>query len=159
MDAVLPTASVLYNYDTDRDASPGLVIAKGGSGPNESDPTKYQAWRTPAFSVATVVQGTVSVKLWSGTKDFDPAKGGVVSVYLRDCDGSSCVELGGGTLIDWTWQQGSPSWALKTVTMSVGTHTVAPGRSLELKVIVGGSSTDDMWFAYDTNDLKSRLTM
>jgi len=159
MDPILPVAPVLYNYDVDRDASPGLTIAKGGSGPNESDPTKYQAWLTPAFPAATVVEGTVTVKLWTGTANFDVALGGAVSAYLRDCDGSDCVELGGGTLSDSTWQHGSPSWVLKTLTFPVGRHTVAAGDSLELVVVVEPSSSSDMWFAYDTGPYRSRVTV
>jgi len=68
MDPDQPRAPVLYNYDVDRDASPGPLIAKGGSAPHESDPTKYQAWLTPAFPAATVVEGDVTVKLWSAMK-------------------------------------------------------------------------------------------
>jgi hypothetical protein len=158
MDSELPTASVLYNYDTDRDASPGLVIAKGGSGPYESDPTKYQAWLTPPFSEAVVIQGDATVKLWSAMKDFDDTKGGAVTVYLLDFDGWSYVELGSGIVTDTPWQGGS-SWVQKTFRFPVETYTIAPGHSLELKVIVEGSSADDMWFAYDTNDHKSRVTV
>jgi len=79
-------------------------------------------------------------------------------VYLRDFDGWSYVELGSDTLIDPTWQSG-PSWSLKTFRFSVGTYTIAPGHSLELKVIVGGSSGDDMWFAYDTGPYRSRVAV
>jgi hypothetical protein len=157
MDTTLPTASILYNYDTDRDAFPGLVIAKGGSGAGEHDPTKYQAWRTPAFGASLVIQGSVTVKLWSAMKDFDGTEGGAVTVYLRDFDGSHYVELGSDTLTDSTWQDGTPSWVLKTFQFSVGPHTVAPGHSLEVKVIVENSSDDDMWFAYDTAARKSRI--
>jgi hypothetical protein len=46
---------------------------------------------------------------------------------------------------------------LKTFKFSVGPHTVGPGHSLELKVIVDDSSDDDMWFAYDTVNHKSRV--
>lgn len=157
MDPTLPTASILYNYDTDRDAFPGLLIAKGGSGADEDDPTKYQAWRTPLFGASLVIQGNVTVKLWSAMKDFDEAKGGAVTVYLRDFDGSDYVELGSDTLADSTWQGGTPSWVLNTFQFSIGPHTVAPGHSLELKVIVEASSDDDMWFAYDTGARKSRI--
>jgi len=159
MDAALPDAPVLYNYDVDRDGSPGLLIARGGGGPDEGDPTKYQAWRAPAFTAATVVDGTATVKLWTGTAGFDVALGGVVSVYLRDCDGSNCVELGGGTLSDSSWRHGSQAWVLKTLMFPVGPHTVAAGNSLELVVVVEPSSSGDMWFAYDTNDHKSRVTV
>jgi hypothetical protein len=159
MDPVLPTASTLYNYDTDRDGSAGIVIAKGGSGANESDPAKRQRWRTPAFPAAVTIEGTAMVKLWSATKDFDTAKGGAISVYLRDCLGASCTALGGSTLSDPNWQRGSSSWVLETLTLSVGTRTIAAGHSLEMVVVVESSSADDMWFAYDTNDNKSRVTV
>ena len=159
MDGVLPVALDLYNYDTDRDTSPGLLILKGGSGPNEGDPAKHQHWLSPALTAATVVEGTATVKLWCGTAGFDLALGGVVSAYLRDCDGSSCVELGGGTLSESLWQHGSPNWTLKTLMFPVGPYTVAPGHSLELVVVVEPTSPSDMWFAYDTNDLKSRVTV
>ena len=43
-----PTATTLYNYDTDRDTSAGLQILAGGSGASESDLTKHQPWRTAA---------------------------------------------------------------------------------------------------------------
>jgi hypothetical protein len=159
MDPTLPTAAVLYNYDTDRDAFPGLLIAKGGSGPDEDDPTKYQAWRTPVLDAPLVIEGSVTISLWSGAKDFDTAKRGAVTVYLRDFDGSDYVTLGGVTHTDATWQDGSPSWVLETFQISIGSYTLAPGHSLELKVIVENSSDDDMWFAYDTADRKSQVTL
>jgi hypothetical protein len=159
MDPTLPTAAVLYNYDTDRDTSPGLVIVKGGSGPNENDPTKYQAWRTPVLGAPLVIQGNVTVSLWSATKNFETGKRGAISVYLRDFDGSNYAELGGTTFTDATWQNGNPSWVLKTFQVSIGSHTLAPGHSLELKVIVEASSDDDMWFAYDTANRKSRVNL
>ena len=150
---------MLYNYDVDRDDDSGLLIAKGGSGADESDPTKYQAWRTLAFDGAVVIEGDAKVHLWSGMKDFGVGLAGVVTVYLRDCDGWDCVELGSDTLTDENWQGGSNFWRLKTFSVPVGTYTLAPGRSLELVVVVDASSDDDMWFAYDINPYKSRLSV
>ena len=159
MDFELPTAPVLYNYDSNRDASPGLLIAKGGSGVYENNPAKYQAWRTPEFAEPMFISGEASLKLWGAMKDFSGDKAGTVTVYLRDFDGWGYVELGSGTLTDAPWQGGSPSWVLKTLTFSAGPYLVAAGHKLELKVIVEGSSDDDMWFAYDSNSEKSRITV
>jgi hypothetical protein len=159
MDFELPTAPVLYNYDTNRDASPGLLIAKGGSGVYEINPSKYQAWRTPAFAEAMFISGEASLKLWGGMKDFNNEESGTVTVYLRDFDGLSYVELGSGTLTDAPWHGGSPWVVLKTITFPVEPYPVAAGHKLELKVIVEGSSDDDMWFAYDTDSEKSRITV
>ena len=159
MDPALPAVPILYNYDTDRDASPGLLILKGGSGPNEPDSTRHQHWVTPVFPAAVTLQGDAIVKLWSAMKDFHAGKGGVVTVYLRECEGWDCVELGSGTVDDPNWQGGNPDWALKTATVSVGTYTLPPGHNLELELVVDGSSDDDMWFAYDTGPYRSRVIM
>jgi hypothetical protein len=157
MDPVLPTASTLYNYDVDRDGSPGLVIAKGGSGPDESDPAKRQAWRTSVFPAAATIQGNATVKLWSAIKDFNSNHVGVATVYLRDCDGSNCVELGSDT-VTMNPQAGS-TWTLQTFSVPIDAYTLAPGHSLELVVVVDASSDDAMWFAYDTNAHKSRVSV
>jgi len=157
MDSDLPTAADLYNYDVDRDAFPGLLIAKGGNGADESDPTKYQAWRAPAFPEGAVIQDDATVRLWSALKDFNTGLSGVVTVYLRDCNGWDCVELGSDTVA--TNPQVGSTWKLESVTVPIGTYTIAPGHSLELVVVVDASSDDDMWFAYDTNNHKSRVSL
>ena len=106
-----------------------------------------------------MAQANPTVSLWTATKNFDDTKRGAISVYLRDFDGSNYVTIAGTTYSDATWQGGSPSWVLKTFNVSISSHTLAPGHSLELKVIVENSSDDDMWFAYDTNDNKSRVNL
>jgi len=154
MDGVMPMTPVLYNYDVDRDGSPGLVIARGGSGPYEGDPTKYQAWRAAEFSGAVVIDGDAKVHLWSAVKDFNSSNVGVVTVYVQDCYAWSCVELGSDTVT----KSGS-SWMLLTFSVPIGTYTVAPGHALGLVVVVDASSDDDMWFAYDTGPYRSRVAV
>ncbi|HJX61887.1 MAG TPA: hypothetical protein VJ578_04895 [Dehalococcoidia bacterium] len=161
MDDVLPAVSDLFNYDTDRDGAPGLVIAKGGNGPDGADDAKHQHWVTAPFSAALVIEGDASVKLWTAMKDFSAGLGGAVTVYLRDCYewdyGWSCVGLGSDTVA--TNPQAGSTWTLETFSVSIGTYTIAPVHKLELVVVVDASSDDDMWFAYDTNDHKSRVTV
>lgn len=159
MDSVLPGVPVLYNYDTDRDGSPGLLIQRGGSGADEAYDDKHQHWFTPEFPAAVTIQGDAMVKLWSAMKDWGTGKLGAVSVYLRDCEGWDCVELGSDTFIDANWQGGSGSWTLKSLSVPIGTYTLAPGHSLELVVIVDASSEDDIWFAYDTGPYRSRVSV
>ena len=159
IDLTPPTTTVLYNYDTDRDAFPGRVIQKGASGPSETNPTKYQAWRGPVLASDLAIQGTVVVQLWSAMKDFQQGKGGTVTVYLREFDGSSYTEIAEASMSDPDWQGGSSSWVLKTFKLSVSSYTVPPGHMLELKVIVESSSNDDLWFAYDTAAYRSRVTI
>ena len=77
--------------------------------------------------------------------------------YSADPRGARLAPLSEG-IVDAAREAGS-TWKLETFSVPIGTYTLAPGRSLELVVIVDASSGDDMWFAYDTNNHKSRLTV
>ena len=158
-DVIVSTAALLFNYDTDRDLFPGLVLARGGSGANESNPTKFQAWRTTALPTSVRFEGKVTVDLWTAMKGFQAGKRGFVSVYLRDFDGSTSSDLAQATLDSLNWQGTALSWTQKTFVLNVASYTVPTGHRLELKVIVGGTSDDDMWFAYDTISQPSRVKL
>jgi len=93
-DASYPSASTLYNYDTDRDANAGLVVLEGGSGAAETDLTQYQNWQTAALTQPLKLSGTVRVAFWAAVKDFSTSLRGDVTVYLRDYDGASYTEIG-----------------------------------------------------------------
>ena len=159
LDQTLPTAATLFNYDSDRDGAAGLLIAKGGSGPAESDPTKHQAWRTVALADDLAIQGDVSVILWSGIKSFDLGKAGSVTVFLRHFDGSTYTEIAQGSLTDSDWQGGSSTWVSKAINIIGVSYTIPAGEFFEVKLIVGLSAGDDMWFAYDTALYISRTTL
>lgn len=158
-DKLAPTATTLYNYDTDRDSSAGLLIVKGGTGATESDTTKYQDWRTTALSADLTIDGTVTVTLLSGMKDFSLSQAGSVTVFLRDFDGSSYTEIASGTLTDADWQGGSSTWVEKTISIADVDYTIPSGNFLEVKLIVTSSSAADMWFAYDTVSYGSRIAL
>jgi hypothetical protein len=147
MDAATHTASTLYNYDTDRDDAPGLLIQRGGS----------QVWQGPVLPSDVTFKGNVTVNLWSAVKGFQLGKKGQITLYLRDFDGSSYTEIANSTFIDPDWQRGSSTWVLKSFVIGVGSRTLRAGHRLELKVVVGGSSADDLWFAYDTAAYPSRF--
>lgn len=103
--------------------------------------------------------GDVNLVIWSGMKDFDLTKMGVVNAYLRDFDGTDYIELASATIGEEEWQNGSSTWVEKTITFHDVGYTV-PGTSyLELKVTVDVTADDDMWFAYDTTDYPSRLEL
>ncbi len=149
-DATGPTATTLYNYDQNRDAFAGLLIAKGASGVSESDLIKYQAWRSSPLSDGQGLAGTVTVELWTAIKDFGQNKAGEVTVFLRDYNGSTYTEIGSGMLYQANWQAGSSTWVKKTMTISGLNYTIPAGNRLEVKLIVGSNAGDNMWFAYDT---------
>ncbi|MFQ5966098.1 MAG: HD-GYP domain-containing protein [Acidimicrobiia bacterium] len=158
MSSSTPTASQLYNYDDDRDEEPGLLIQKTGEGLGEFDPTKYQLWSMSTGSGMNL-EGQVTLRLWSTSKDFESDKAGEVVARLMDCDssGSGCTWLAQGSLALGSWNGGSSNWVSRTIDLGTISTSVGGGRTLRLKVVVGDSSDDDMWFAYDTSSLKSWL--
>ena len=148
LDTTVPTAFTHLNYDSDRDSSEGLVVGKGGSGPTESNLTRYQNWLTGAFVSNFLIQGDVEVRLWSAIKGFDLAKTGNVTVYLREYNGATYGEIANATLLDTDWQKGVNNFVEAIITVPSVNYTIASGNFLEVKVIVGSGAADDMWFAY-----------
>jgi predicted extracellular nuclease len=155
MDADTPTASTLFNYDTDRDSSPGRLIQKGGTA-TSTDRKKFQNWRTQTFGQDVVIEGDVTFEFWSAITDFKTNKRGHIVAYLMD----------GATVIATAslnptapWQGGSRTWVQKSVTFVDVNDTIAAGSFLQLRVVVHSRSGSHMWFAYDTTSLQSRLIM
>ncbi|MFQ5352472.1 MAG: hypothetical protein ACE5D3_05285, partial [Candidatus Binatia bacterium] len=157
MDGSAPSATTLYNYDSDSDAGPGIVIARGGSGPGESDPGKYQAWRSPAFPFGAVIQSDVTVTLWTAMKDFSATKQGSLLIYLRDFNGTSYTTISAALFTSADWLDGSSAWQTLSRTFPIAGRTLAAGHQLELKIIVTEQSDDDLWFAYDTTAYPARI--
>jgi hypothetical protein len=152
-----PTAVALPNHDPGRDAYPGLLVARGGSGASETDPSKYQQWITPS---GVSLDGPTSLVFWAGIKEFASATRGVVEAFLLDCDsvGDHCsvVAQSRKDIFDWSERWGS--WSEHSVEFGHVTHAVSEGRSLSVKIVVGADSDDDMWFAYGSADYPGRLT-
>ncbi len=156
LDTDEPTAPTLFNYDSDRDAFAGLLLAKG-SGLSETDSTKFQRWRhNPASALA--LDGDAALGIWSAMKDFTTGKQGTIVVGLYDCDasGAGCSLITSGTTAMSPWPN---NWQLVNVNLGTVNHTIASGRSLVIHLAVTGSSDDDLWFAYDTTTYQSRLTV
>ena len=155
MDAVVPTATTLFNYDTDHDAFPGRSIEKGGSA-TTTDLTKFQNWRTQTFGQDVAIEGDVTFEFWSAMEDFRTNKRGEVVAYLMD---GSTVIATASLRPSAPWQGGSGTWVEKSVTFTDVDDTIEAGSFLQLRVVVGNRSSDDMWFAYDTATFRSTLTM
>ena len=153
----VPTATLLPTYDPGRDRDAGFTIVKGGSGPHETDTTKYQQWVSPTDGVA--LSNAVSLVFWSAMNDFDTAARGSVGAYLLECDGdgSKCTQIAHGQKELVAWSGGSSTWVEHTIDFGTVIYTVPAGRALSLKLIVGSDADDSMWFAYDTMAYPSRL--
>lgn len=152
-----PTATTLANYDSGRDAFPGLVISRGGSGAGETDERRYQSWLDSASG--RVLSGSYRLTLWTAMKDFDTRRRGSVTAFLRDCSANarSCTTIASASLSRANWSGGSSTWVETAIEFPAINYTITSSRRLEIRIIVDAGSDDDMWFAYDTTAFPARL--
>ena len=149
-----PADGPLYNYDTDRDDFPGLLIAKDGAGVAGTDPTKVQRFRT-VFSSVGRLDGDVLVELDVAAKDF--AKQDIhVEIELRKCDTQgSCGSLG---IAERTVQNADR--LKKAIIELEGIDAVFQvGDTLELRIAILDDSEDDAWLAFGTRDYDGRIRL
>lgn len=156
LSSAAPTATTLANHDTGRDTRPGLLLAKGGAGVDEGDPTKHQRWLGSTGGLT--LSGPLELRLWTAIKDFETTKTGTLTAFLRSCNnaGNACNTLATATLTQGPWSAGG-NWTQKTLSFGTVNATLASNRRLELKLIVPGASDDDLWLAYDSTALASAL--
>jgi predicted ribosomally synthesized peptide with SipW-like signal peptide len=161
MNTTAPTATTLFNYDTNFDSAAGRRIQRGGSGAGETTLARYQNWRGPSAGLlGQNLNGTVTVEFWSAMPDFVQGTAGQVQVFLRDVDGVTgiALEIANTTISATDWQAGSSGWVKKSASFSVN-HLLLLGHRLEVKLLVGSGADDDMLFAYDTTLYRSRVRL
>lgn len=147
--------AVLPNFDTDRDAQPGLTIRRGGA-LELGDPTRLQRFRLVPGHVR--VDGNASVHLHVAPAGLliDSMR---VEVALMVCYApgyTTCIELSSARK-DFV---GLLS-LYQAVDVNLGpvSRTIAAPHSLEVWVVAHSSSSRDLLLAYDTTGYVSTLTI
>ena len=131
--------------DYDADGSPGLTIEKSDGKETNTDPMKLKAWAyTP--SAPLVLNGPVTLQLWSTIADFGISKKGHPFVYLYDCaaGGAPCVKIAENDVHVNDWNGNTGTWMARTITVGSVAHTIVPGRSLKVVLLFGH---EDLWLA------------
>lgn len=142
----------MYNYDTDRDSAPGLLIQKDSDGLDGDDPTKVQVF-SYTFGVPSRIDAKAAVTMFVAAKDFG-AKDVHVGASLVHCDaGGSCVTIATAD------KEKKNAMNFKKVTVKFGKIdvTFAAGDRLELRIAALDDSEDDMYLAYGTTGQDSVL--
>ncbi len=150
----VPTAETLYNYDVDRDAGPGLLIRRGGSGADETDTARIQRWRLAPFETDVQLSGHVVLKFYAAMKDFQEDRYGKVWGYLIDRNGDQVTIIASGFKETSDWDD---EWERETIKFEGVQYLVPRGHQLEIALTVDGASNDDMWFAFGTKKYAAHL--
>jgi hypothetical protein len=157
----VPNAGTLPNYDTVDNVDPGLTIYAGNALADETDPKKRQWWDKPTAAAAYQIAGEVDLVFWTAQDDFVNSDTGDVHAYLLDCalsDGTDCQEVAFAELVATPWQAGT-GFARHDAAFGYVSHTVDPGRVFRAMLAVDDAHNGRMWFAFDTADHPSVLTI
>jgi len=150
LDTTAPTSATLYQYAFP-DNNPGLLLKGTTEGLNEPDSSKYQVWKTGPLASDMPIVGDVFMDLWAGIRQFQASQSGALTVYLRDYDGASYVEIANGSIFAEDWQAGSDTFVNRTIMIADIDYTIPAGHKLEIRLQADAiKSSKDMWIAYDT---------
>lgn len=153
-----PQNAVVPNFDTDRNADPGLTIIGSPGTMRTSDPAGVQVWRFPESF--TTIDGTVALDLWVAPVGAPTPGQFRVRAGFFDCDlaRTSCTRIVRDTL---TLDGVDGVFAPVTFDLTIGAdpYVAGPGRRLELRYATLNGSSNDSWIAYDSADAPARLVI
>ncbi len=145
LDALAP-ATANPEPDSDGDGSPGLTVKKSNQDINNTHPDESHQWSLVASS-PLVLDGPVSLRLWSSSKDFHPNDDEDYSIWLEDCaaDGTACVIVANAHDVHvHAWNGGVADWVYREITVGSVSHTLAAGRMMRLRLMF---NHHDLWIA------------
>lgn len=153
MTTTAPTATTLYNYDTDSANRPGRGITRNNP-PSAGLTTahRYVNWRTPALAAGLTLTGTVTVDIWSATNTATANRNGSLIAYLRDYNptAGTYVEIANGTYTG-AYAVGRTYYERPIAVTVSPAYSLAAGHMLEVKLeSPSATSQNTMLVAYDT---------
>lgn len=142
-----PPASRLIDFGGD--GKPGLTIKNSDGEDDVDESARYQIWTyTPSSSL--VLDGPVTLDLWSSTGIFSTLKSGTLATYLYDCTpgGTSdpfwpgCTRIAANATFASPWNTSLLDWGYRAVTIGSVSRTILAGHELRLKLLFRPS---DLW--------------
>lgn len=125
--------------DHDGDNSPGTTIRRSRQFGTETDRKKFHSWNHETLT-DLVLNGPVSLDLWSSTADFDPTQDLDWTLRLFDCDAAvtACTLINEQVHVHTpSWNRGAATWVHRTLSIGNVNHTVPAGRVLQVAMQVG----------------------
>jgi hypothetical protein len=139
--APAPPAPQLADFDGDGKA--GMTIKNGDGAENETNSARFQNWMyaTPG---PLVLDGPVTLDLWSSTGLFPSSTPGQLFSYLYDCapGGVSCTNIGSNVTFHDPWNLSAVDWTHRLMTVGSVSRTIPAGNELHVKVLFHPS---DLW--------------
>jgi hypothetical protein len=133
--------------DWDHDGHPGLTIKASDLKPTEADTHKFQTWSWAVPSGGLTLHGPMSLSLWSSPR-FKSGQDVDYSAWVYSCDGggASCQLLTSAVKVHVAKWSSTTSWERRTISLGSASATMAPGRTLRVRLAFGKS---DIWLPLD----------
>lgn len=151
MSSGAPSSAILPNFDPGRDQAAGLLLRRGGKGPQEKDPTRFQLWHLPVAEMSFEVTGFT---IWAADAGMDGSEEVEFEAYLMLCNPECEVVDQLTKSISHTSE-----WRKVTLALRSAEYTYGSDDRLVVKIIVTSASQDDMWFAYGTRSYPAHLSL
>ena len=135
-----PAAPQLADFDGD--GHPGLTI-KSSSGQEAIERgRKFQIW-TYTAPAPVVLDGPVTLSLWSSSGPFHTIRKGRIFAYLYDCTPggaadpawTGCTDIASNTVFADPWNTSLSDWSFRLVTIGSVTRTIPAGHELRIKLL------------------------
>ncbi len=132
--------------DHDGDTLEGLTIKKGNEKLSNTDPDEFQHWSMTTSS-DLVLNGPVSLRLWSTVAQFESSKAVDYSIWVLDCaaDGTGCTTIASSVNVHVDkWNRGVADWVTRDIVVGSADHTIVAGRMLRVRLMC---DHEDLWVA------------
>ncbi len=157
LDATAPTATTLYNYDTNCESRAGRSINRNTGLVSEATTCRYATWRSAALGAARTLNGTATLAVWA-RKTTATGTNPTLRAFLRVFDPATSLYTELGTANVTVTTEPTATWAPYSLTWSLASVAVPAGRRIEIKVVTTGG-TRNVEIAHDTSAYPGSLTL
>jgi hypothetical protein len=157
LNATVPTATTLYNYDTGCESCAGRSIRRNTGVVGETGACRYATWRSTALAAALTLNGTATLTVYA-RKASAGGTAPTLRAFLRVRNPSTSTYVELGQAIATITTEPTLSFASYALTWSLASVSVPSGRQIEVKSVATGG-TSDVDIAYDTTAYPSSLTL
>ena len=147
LDLTEPTATTLYNYDTNRDLVDGLRLVRSSQAA-ETDNTKHQDWVSAPLASSLTIDGRITLFVAAAAdallvgQDLQV----IVSVWDR-APGGGTTQIGNQPVV---WLESQAGWTQVALRTDEVQYTVPAGNMLQVTLQFDEKSQSDGILAYDT---------
>jgi len=157
LNTTAPTATTVFNYDTNCESRTGRSINRNTGLVSEATTCRYATWRSAALAAARTLDGTATLTVWA-RKTAALGTAPTLRAFLRVYNPSTTAYTELGTANATITTEPTAAFASYALTWTLASVAVPVGRQIEVKIVATGG-TREAEIAYDITANASSLTL